>query len=338
MNKAWFFGLIFSLIALNSHGQNWLAFFGRTDTNYIKEFERPYMLQLSAWYNRFTFYVDPSIVNDNPNSLKLAPNLRPQIGVLLGLKYISLSLSVATPFSVNNDRVYGNTKFFDFNIGYFRGFFGGEFYYTDNHGMYQNSRNGSNRVRTNAGLYAIGANGFYAFNHHKFSFRSSIKNQELQCKSAGSPVLMLSIGRKEVDADTALVQGSFKNPQYVSNFDNLFGLRITHFSVRPGYAYNFSIKGGRYFVSPALFVGAGYSRLTLFKGSEYVSINSFNYDLHSKLVCGYNHPKYYWNLYALYDVTLNRITTQTYTSFNNFFVGINVGFRFRHFLKKVDWL
>ncbi len=197
---------------------------------------------------------------------------------------------------------------------------------------------GGVKVRTDAGLFAYGFNGYYAFNHKKFSFRSALKNQELQCKKAGSLVLMTSVGMKSINADTALVQGDFNTPANVSRFNDLFGLRIIHFSMRPGYAYNFIFKGGKFFISPASFIGAGFSKILISKDQQELRANSIDFDWHSKFAVGLNSQKYYCNIYSLYDITLNKLSPNTTTSFNNFFIGFNFGYRFKHLIKKAKWL
>ncbi len=111
--------------------------FGFRDTCYIKDFDRQYTLQLSTWYNQFSFYLDPPVITKNSNHLKLSPNLTPQFGISLGLKHLSLSLSFATPFNISNTQKYGHTKYFDFTAGYFRGFLGAETYVSSYKGLYQ---------------------------------------------------------------------------------------------------------------------------------------------------------------------------------------------------------
>ncbi|MBC7383618.1 MAG: DUF4421 family protein [Bacteroidia bacterium] len=339
MNKRIFFILLLTaFVNGNLYAQKSFFDFGLRDTLYIKDFEKQYNIQFSTWYNRFSFFIDPPFFSNNSNKLKLTPNLKPQLGISLGLKYFSISFSVAAPLQLPGREKYGQTNYFDFTASYYKGYIGLETYFSNYEGLYETSTQTGLKLRSNAGLFVVGLNGYYTINHKKYSFRSCLKNQELQYKSAGSPVLMAAIGLKSVNADTPLVEGTFRNPATFKAFKNSFGLGVLHFSLRPGYAYNFSIKKGIYFVAPAIFAGAGYSRVFIIKNNQEVQVNSMDFDLHTKVAFGYNHHKYYWNIYGVYDVTLNRILPNTNTSFNNFFLGFNVGYRFKNLISKFKWL
>lgn len=312
--------------------------FGERDTNYIKPFAKEHNLQINTWLNSLVFFIDPPYISGNTkNNISLSPNLSPQVGISLGLRYFSASLNYNLPVTISNIAQYGKTSFFDLGLSYYRGFVAAEMNVSLFKGLYQNQNRGNEIIiKKDANLSSLGLNVYYVFNHKKFSFRSAIKMQELQYKSAGSFILMASTGYKYLNAPLP----------FVSVTDNSYGLlnnvsqyKHLHFSIRPGYAHNFSFKKGTYFIKPALFIGAGFTNLWL-QNNASISNNTItaDYGLHSKLALGYNGPDYFFNIYTNYDATLNRLQSNNTISFNQAFIGFNAGYRFNTFSKKYKWL
>lgn len=309
--------------------------FGERDTNYIKPMQKVYSVSLTSWLNSWVFYIDPPFISGNKNNINLAPNLIPQLGVGLGLKYASLSIAYNLPLYLINEQRYGQTRFFDIGLSYYKGYFGAETNLSLFSGMYQSTGVDQEiTVRDDSHLRALFLNLYYVANHKKFSFRSAIKTQELQCKSAGSFIAMLHSGYRIIYADTPFVS----DPTNTGLLNNTQRFRQLILSLRPGYAYNFVFNKGTWFVTPALFVGGGFSNLQLGKKNQNTVTFSEDIDVHAKIALGYNGANYFFNAYASYDAALVQLQTNTAIAFNQTFIGFNVGYRFSNFSKKYAWL
>lgn len=310
--------------------------FGTRDTNYIKKMEKPYSFSISSWLNSWVFYINPPFISGNKNNINFAPNLIPQVSIGLGLKNFSLSTGYNLPLSFTNPKQYGQTKFFDIGVSYYKGYFGAETNLSLFSGMYQSTgANEAITIRNDSHLNALFLNLFYVANYKKFSFRSAIKTQELQCKSAGSFIAMLHSGYRLIYADTPFVSDPTNTESLLNNTERFRQITL---SVRPGYAYNFVIKKGIWYVTPALFVGGGFSNLLLGRTNQNATTFSEDIDVHAKFALGYNGPDVFFNAYASYDASLVQLQKNTSIAFNQSFIGVNVGYRFGKFLKKYPWL
>ncbi len=310
--------------------------FGTRDTNYIKQMEKAYSVSVSSWLNSWVFYIDPPFISGNKNNINFAPNLIPQLSVGLGLKNIAINAGYNLPLSLTNPKLYGQTRFFDFGVSYYKGYFGAETNLSVFSGMYQSTgANEAITIRDDSHLNALFLNLFYVANYKRFSFRSAIKTQELQCKSAGSFIAMLHSGYRLIYADTPFVSDPTNSESLLNNTERFRQITL---SVRPGYAYNFVFKQGVWFVTPALFVGGGFSNLLLGRTNQNATTLSEDVDVHAKIALGYNGPNYFCNAYASYDAALVQLQKNTSIAFNQSFIGVNIGYRFSRFIKKYPWL
>jgi hypothetical protein len=309
------------------------------DTNYIVQFERPYNIQTNTWLNDFGFYINPPRFSYSKEVLKLSPNISLQTGISLGLKYFTVAFGVQIPRTSGNEDKFGRTNYFDFSFSYYQMWGGGEIYSRSFVGAYRIRGNDSNvSIRPDAKIEDHGLNFFYNFNYKKFSYRSALSMAEFQKKSSGAFLIMGNAGIKSIRADSSLIPNNIDS---VKNYGELTGmnfLRLWRLNFRPGYAYNFCFKGGKWFISPSAFLGLGIAAYKINNNKFNETGTSLEFDTHAKLSIGKNGNKYFWNVFVTYDGNLNAFNYPNFVAFQSTSIGVNLGYRFYKLIPKIKWL
>lgn len=313
--------------------------FAQKDTNYITQFERQYNFQTNTWLNNFGFYINPPRFSESKEVIKLTPNISLQTGVSLGLKYFTVAFGVQVPRTNGNEDKFGKTNYYDFSFSYYQKWGGGEVYSRLFNGAYQTKGNDSNvSKRPDAKIEDHGLNFFYNFNYRKFSYRSALSMAEFQKKSSGAFLVLCNVGFKSIRADSSLIPNNIDS---VKNYGELAGmnfLRLWRFNFRPGYAYNFCFKGGKWFVSPSAFLGLGIAGYKINNLKDFETGTSLEFDTHAKLSIGKNGHKYFWNIFVTYEGNLNAFSYPNFVAFQSTSIGINAGYRFYKLIPKIKWL
>jgi hypothetical protein len=313
--------------------------FAQKDTNYITQFERPYNIQTNTWLNNFGFYINPPRFSDSKKVIKITPNSSIQTGVSLGLKYVTVAFGVQVPRTNGNEGRFGKTNYYDFSFSYYQMWGGGEIYSRSFNGAYRTLGNDTNvLIRPDTKIEDHGVNFFYNFNYKKFSYRSALSMAEFQKKSSGSFLVLCNVGYKSTHADSSLIPNNIDS---VKNYGELAGmnyLRLWRLNFRPGYAYNFCLKGGKWFISPSAFLGLGVAGYKVNSVKDFETGTSLEFDTHAKLSVGKNGHKYFWNLFVTYDGNLNAFSYPNFVAFQSTSIGINAGYRFYKLIPKIKWL
>lgn len=293
------------------------------DSTFIHQFERRYNIQLNNWIDQYTF--SRSIQNNLTHApIQISPNLGYQSGVSLAMRYVTLSVGFQLPHSNNDIQTYGRTDYFNFLFSYFQSKIGIDVYAGFYNGLYAFANNNSNLYEKfpNASLQTYGLNIIRNFNHHKFSYRSAISLAELQHQSSGAFLFMANVGLRRIQfPDVSFIPASY------------YQFTFLHF--KPGYAYNFCFKNGQWFIMPSLFAGLGISSVLSFNPNDH-SI-CFEKGIHSKFSAGYNGTTFFANVFGLYDYSQTSYDNNTYTNAYSY-LGINIGYRFKHLIRGVKWL
>lgn len=293
------------------------------DTLYIRQFERPYNIQINNWIDNYVFTRSMTQV---PGAVpaRLSPNLGYQSGVSLALKYITLSAGYQLPHSNNDIQTYGRTRYFNFMFSYYQKKYGVDVYYGSYRGLYLNPEysNDDFHKYPDATLQLHGINIIRNFNPHRFSYRSSISLAECQRKSCGSFLTMLSLGYRGMQfPDNSLTPAT----HYAFGFAQ----------IRPGYAYTFCAKDGLFFMMPSVFGGIGCSYMKA--GNPFAEQICFEYGLHAKISAGFNGKRAFINVFGLVERTGTSYANNEFINQYAYF-GINAGYRFRHLIPGVKWL
>ncbi len=321
----------FSLLGFKSHTQK--------DTNYILQFERPYNIQINSWLNNFDFYINPPRFSNSKELLKISPNLSWQSGLSLGLKYFTIALGLQVPGTNGEEKTFGRTNFYDFSFSYYQSWGGGEIYSRSFNGAYRTLGADTNlSIRPDSKIEAHGLNLFYNFNYKKFSYRSALSMAEFQKKSSGSILIMTNFGFKSIRADSSLIPSNIDSLKNYGELTGMNYLRLWNINFRPGYAYNFCFRGGRWFISPSAFFGFGVAAYRITNKINDEADLSYELSNHAKLSIGKNGDKYFWNIFVNYDGALNGFTFPNFVGFQSTSFGFNVGYRFHKLIPALKWL
>ncbi len=331
-NKLVYYLIVF--FVLNFHQA-----FSQKDTNYIVQFERPYNIQFNTWLNKFDFFINPPRFSNSTELIKLSPNISLQTGLSLGLKYVTVAFGVQVPRTNGNERKFGRTNYYDFSFSYYQSWGGGEVYSRSFVGAYRTLGADTNlSIRPDANIQAHGLNLFYNINYKKFSYRSALSMAEFQRKSSGSILVMCGLGYRSMKADSSVIPTNIDNSKNYGELTGMNFLRLWHLNFRPGYAYNFCFKGGTWFISPSAFLGLGVATYKINSLSKEQTGLSYEFDTHAKLSIGRNGNKYFWNVFVIYDGSLNSFGYPNFVANQSTSLGFNFGYRFYNLIPKIKWL
>ncbi|MCC7533428.1 MAG: DUF4421 family protein [Bacteroidia bacterium] len=305
------------------------------DTTFVQKIDKDYSLQLYSWSTNVDLLVLPD-KTEKDFGVRLQPNEKTQAGLAVGFKYFTLAFGVQIPGTEKNEIDYGKTKFYDFSFGYFKRKFGGEIYYRYFQGMYSEQNDFSTgHIRQDMFLSNGGLNFYYAQNHKKYSMRAAISQQELQRKSAGSFVLLANVQFRNFLADSSIIAPIIDKEE---NYGELQGLKEISFitaSLRPGYAHNFVLDNGRWFITPAAFMGIGSGWYTSLAKNGYKQGIPIDLTFHAKTFAGYNHSNWFLSVFYTYDGTVDTFKKSSMV-LNTHTIGVNLGYRLQSI--GIKWL
>ena len=314
---------------------------GEVDTNYVQKFKNIFAVKTFLVNNGFFYNLTP---RNNPlfteqqlNEAKVyySPHIPTAAGVSLNIKGIGFTYI----FKFTNDyldttgRVKSGHKQFQLNI--YGQKFGFEGYYMDYQRFYFHykgdeilNKNYNNDIRS----YRVGGNGVFIFNGKKFSYNAAFNQTQLQKKSAGSGIMVLSLRFDELKSGD-LIPDSVKI--FYDNISNLQRNRNLAFFLQGGYAFNLT-KNNFYF-SNAYIVGAGIQSQIY----KYPTGNHYKIALpligRAKASMGYNGKVFFGGIFANADVTQSQIKTLKTQQFQ-YSYGVFIGLRAIEFTKNKSQL
>jgi|SRR5690554_2384694 len=284
-------------------------------------------------------------LTDNQESISLdyMPNTTLNFGV--GATVKSFTLNLAYGFKIlNPDEGQGKTRYLDlqshiYTRKYVIDFFG-QFYkgmYLENSQELNKSYLDSYYVRPDIYEQIFGLSVLYIFNNRKFSYRSSLIQNERQLRSAGSFLVGAEGYYGLVNADSALVPYFLGDSDFVEmkGYERLGFLKI---GPTIGYAYNLIIAK-KFFAMASLTANYGMGYNSAYH-PETGTRKDFQGDFGAfvRFAFGYNDPNWHLGLSVVY----NNITTSTDSRLLNAEYGIsnvrlNFVKRFKPGAKLLPW-
>lgn len=285
------------------------------------------------------------------HNIRVLPNETGSIGLRVSHRWITVSLA----FGVKNlqSEKKGTTEFLNLKINAYRQKWGFDGYYHSYKGQYIATDEIANLPQfTSTNTYPIlpdvntlytGLNAYYVSNHKKFSYRASFLSNEIQKKSAGSFLLMVSYSYFKLDSDTGFIPGDIQSEIPLSS--QIIDAQFHSISIMPGYAYTL-VFAKKFFCTLAPSVGLmtqfqNYTtRGTTEKGQT--DGNVFYPRGMARAAIGYNASKWYWGASAIVDNYIAQLAEKDVLVYNigsaNIYVGfrINVPKRFKRLSKTID--
>ena len=284
-------------------------------------------------------------------NIRVRPNEVGSFGLRISHRWLSGALSFGIANRQSDKR--GTTQFINLNLNLFRQKWGFDGYYHSYSGQYISNNNIADLpqfidnktypILPDVNTLYIGTNAYYIANHKKFSYRASFMSNEIQKKSAGSFLLMVSYAFFKIKSDTGFVPGDIQAS--IPNSSQIIDGKFNSISIMPGYAYTL-VFAKKYFFTLAPSVGImtqfqNYTtKGTIEKGKTDGSV--IYPRAMARAALGYSASKWYYGISAIADNYIIQLPQKDLLIYNigsvNIYVGyrINVPKRFRKFSKTIE--
>lgn len=297
------------------------------DTNYISNYGNKVAVKLVA-LNKYNYFRIRDRVNDA--RIRYRPVRDVSLGVGVSYKWFALDITFA--LGLQNNSEFENTRSFDFQGS----MFSSKQYISATLQYYQAYTLGNvtgvdvplsdaSKRREDIRTINFGLQYMYAFNYTRFSFKAPFVFNELQRKSAGSPILGASFNMFVMNADSSILP-----PEAAESFDPLLrmlDLSVLSASVSIGYMYTFVYKK-HFFLTLSLIPGINFNGGDFFTDSRnYISPN-FNFKINTMNAIGYNSKKVFTGVNYLLDGFFSRLDTKQSVEIGHGKFSLFVGYRF----------
>lgn len=305
-------------------------------SKYIKGFPDHFFLWPVIKQRKLDFELQN--VNDRKNALAYRSNKPYSLGFGMYIFEIVFEIAFAVPLNERSKVIYGESDILDLQANIYGKRWGGEAYYQRYNGFYIDDltkkvpANTPYPQRPDLETTNFGLTANYVFNSKKFSYRSAYNFADRQLRSAGTPVVFVSLNGFTTSGDTAIIgrgyQDRFGDDALIKN------IRVNTLGVAPGYAYNFIFKG--FFLNGTLALGPAHNSVSYTYDDDRTNRNSkIDLFVATRLSVGYNGDRVFGGLIFSSQARSSEFETVQLSSSNSSFK-ILVGYRIREFgfLKK----
>lgn len=290
---------MFFISVKRADAQSLLQFQKSLDTTFIADFHDELILRAfgSRKYTTYTLY-------DKQYNERLAylPNSPFNIGVGFNYKMIGINLGFNLPV-INQNVLYGKTRFLDLQSHVYGRKLTVDLYLQRYKGFYQPNtdfllNNNNRQVYKRPDLLTLnaGIEFQYLFNWSKFTFRGAFLQNEVQLKSAGSPILGFYLGTITIDADSSVIPINIKYATFFNDYQ-FYHSNVRSATLSVGYGYTFVLPY-HFFVTLAASGGLGVNNTVLRSvnfGTSSVFGNNISGTL--RLGLGYNSRRFFTGIH-----------------------------------------
>tara|TARA_B100000809_G_C15140222_1_gene532861 strand:+ start:9968 stop:10996 length:1029 start_codon:yes stop_codon:yes gene_type:complete len=254
---------------------------------------------------------DLEIINkNNKKSIVLKPYGMSSLGFGFNYKWLGLGIGFGLPASPEDEKIYGETQRFDFQLNvYSRKFVVDAFaqqytgYHIENVAELIDWEGVYFPQRESMKTFAMGIGGYYVFNHEKLSYKAAYVRNSVQKKSAGSFLLggfyNIDYGGFDGGDTSSFVPDYF--PVEIQDSLPIDTYTARSVGVSFGYTYTF-VFFKRFFINLSLIPGLGVKSLTVTKSGdnfkETTGVGRFN----GRVALGYENKNF------LLGLTSNSVT------------------------------
>ena len=299
------------------------------DSTYIRSYADQFALKLVA-VNKINFFG----IRDGNTDAGL--RYRPEYGMNLGIgfSYKWFALDLAFNIGIRENKDFENSEYFDFHGRIFssKQFIEGSLQYYYGHILANIS--GINyelydipEIRDDIRSISFGLQYLYAFNYDKFSLKAPFVLNEIQLKSAGSPIFGASFAYFSMDADSSIVPQNLM--EYFDPKLHMTDFNVISLAVNMGYMYTFVWKK-HFFLTlgliPGLNINLGDSKADQREAFKW----NISYRIKTMNAIGYNGPRFFTGFQFVGDWNNIRIYEKLHTKFTHGSLKFFVGYRFRN--------
>ncbi len=267
------------------------------DTNYISpnRYNLAFMLEHSTWYEHYRL---GSRENERPQSINFSPNMGMKLGVYFGWRWIFLgyTFDIEDLFGGNKNKADKT----EMSLNIYSSKFGVDLYYRKTGSDFKlRSANGFNlsspfKEQDFSGLKSKikGLNGYWIFNHRKFSYPAVYSQSTNQRKSAGSFMAGFSYSQHAIYFDYTQLPNELKND--LNTNLRFKKVKYSDYSLGFGYGYNWVLKKS-WTANLSLLPGIGFKKAIIddVKYNDSHWIKDINFDLITRAGITYNNSKYF---------------------------------------------
>lgn len=260
--------------------------------------------------------------------MKLSPNAALFAGVSLRYKKLSIYAETAIPNTSKVPNRSTKVKAYSIFVHHFRKSWGITGFISWNKGLLMQVPFPSMYAdRNDLRMITLGAHVYSIFNKDKFSYTAANSMAKLQTKSKGSLVIMTTPLFRKLTTQVGILPDSLQQYHFKGANDPSRSLQLISLQSRPGYIYNIVFKGGKYFLAPAIYAGAGAELHTFITDKQQHTNLNLSTGYRMKITTGINSNNYYCCLEFLMDNTTSYLYK---TAIKNAYteISFNLGFRF----------
>jgi hypothetical protein len=301
----------------------------QVDTAFIKTFAKKNFVQLyHGSYARAIEFV-PENKAGMQHRICLSPNSASFGGFILGYKNFVLYGDFSLPGTHRVSSRQTNVKSLAFFLSHFCYKWGITAFASLNRGLLMGRENMPMMYssRNDLRMFSAGVHLYRIFNPKYFSYAAASSQQMLQVKSAGSLIAVLTPAYRMIRSSESIIPTAISKYHLTGKMEISKKITLASLQFKPGYAYNFVMKGGTYFFAPAVYAGAGADFHRIETASDTQSGLNVNAGYRFKLTTGINKKKYYITAEYILDHTRSYLyqsaVKNTYRE-----CSINVGWRF----------
>jgi Domain of unknown function (DUF4421) len=299
-------------------------------SQYIQSFVKADFVQLytGLFSRQLRFISRNPVVKPEMREIMLASNAAAFIGSSLRYKKLNIYLETSLPNTYLVDRRKTKVKAYALFVNQFYSKWGITGFFSFNKGFLSGtSMPGRYADRNDLRMLTAGAHVYRIFNSKKFSYLAANSQGKLQLNSQGSFVLLTTVLLRRLYSTHSIIPDSLSKYHFTGSMESSKNLQFYSVLFKPGYVYNFVFKKGKYFISPALYMGMGADLHSFTTKSVMHTGLNLNQGIRFKIVAGINSKNYYTTLEFLSDKT----TTFLYqTKIKSYYkeLSLNLAYRF----------
>jgi hypothetical protein len=271
---------------------------------------------IADYHNEFTFRIFGSSKYTNyglrdkgfAENLKYRPNSPFNVGFGFNYRILGINAGFNLPL-INDTKERGKTRFLDIQshlygrklivdvyLQRYKGF------YLPNTTVIDANNDHAIYIRPDISTTNFGLSVQYLLNGKRFSFRGAFLQNEVQLKSAGSPIIGASISNISVRSDSSILPSTLRYQNYFDNFQfNQSAIESGVISLGYGYTY---VGPSHLFATIAASAGIGIN-YTSMRIRGIGSISGFGTDLNAviRVGVGYNSRRYFAGIHYIGTTT-----------------------------------
>jgi len=298
------------------------------DSGYVRAYTRQYDVRMHYTSQRYMLEYG-SKKSGGPTEGQFS-NVNELMGGGLTYKFIDLDLTFSLPSSHILETGVQNLQQFRLSGSYSGRRWNIRGYWLQSTGLVATDADGQFISGPSIDMLSLGFPITYYFNYKRYSYKAATFLSEVQLRSAGSLLCRIEPFYRHMGIGKSIAPDSVDTSVKYGEQSGLKYAYAPGIVVMPGYGYNFTTLDGKFFISPAIFAGAGVA-VNVYKGKngEKTTVNA-EYKVSASLNAGYNGRRWYAYLRSSYDADYF-VLNPSYFLTTDLKLGITVGYRINAF-------